>query len=1261
MSEISAADRSWIDAEVKRFELAWKKGPRPQIEHFLAQVDESRWAPLVTELLRVESALRRRAGEEPSWEEYSRRFSQHADLIAIVFGQDPDSTAQKTRDVPAGTDHAASSAVLARVSSRPPELGTHPEYEIVRELGHGGMGVVYLAHNHLIGRDEVLKVIRREIIELPGALDRFLREIRAVGRLQHANIVTAYSAFDTKEGLVFAMEYAEGLDLARMVKAKGPMPVGHASFFIHQAALGLRHAHEKGMVHRDIKPSNLMLSHQGKRAVIKLLDFGLAKASSEQKVIDFRHGGPSLQRESVGHLTRTGQMLGTPDFIAPEQIVDAQKADIRADIYSLGCTMYYLLSGRPPFQAATLHEVLQAHRSMEARFLGLVRPEVPTALAELVAEMMAKDPNSRPQSPAEVSKALMPFFKKSPQASTGANLGATPAPPGGVVQPTHAGLDADFAHTAAAETEPGMDRSASVWSSLIEFKETEDDWADDDAGVKPTATRTRRLWPAVGAGLLVLSLLAMWTAGLARVKATNRWLVFDELPKPPEPRADRKKATVKPDGVKRPVELSVSTERHKSLVEEDPVQWAGDEANTGAGEEKSTGARLEPNAGSGLREMTSAAEARFDRTAAPLPGAETTNSAGKFSEIASFKPKPSDRVLQARLLPDGRHVLYETSGQDRSLWLGEVENPKSPRKLKGDHTTWVRLVLSEDGRLAVVVCADKTVWSWNLETDRSRRLRHESADFTPLAVSHDNRRIASVRGDTMQLCDLETGRSTPRKLRGQMGSAIERIVFGPDGRDVLSSHADHTIRTCDVDTGRLIRPPIDPGDTLSDVAVFSEGRRVMTSCLDGTVGVWELETGRQLRRMRGRDNKRVTAIAVSRDGRRALVGADRTFSLWDLETGEELYRDEQERTTLNVGFSFDGSRALLGTDETVRIFSLPPDRRPAERARIAEVAQFIDSTNDRAEMALVSPDGRCVLAHYWDKPIRLWDRDTGRLIGHIGNIGAGGHALAVSRDGRRVLEAASDRIVRLWDLKSGELVRDLKGHREYVFSVAFSPDGRRAYSASGGTPPVTDGSDSAIRVWDLAQGWEVGQLVGHKGIVENVAVSPDGRRVLSGGADKTPILWDAEVGRERLRLRGHTALVQCVAFLPDGEHAVSCSRDGTIRFWSLESGQEIDSFRGHEAEANWLAVSPDGHRMVSSHHWGHELWLWDVDARQQIARVSSGSVAPVRGSFAPDGRHVVWGGTDGIVRMYRLPGPDVPPSANPIRPAPIKGKRRGNR
>jgi serine/threonine protein kinase len=207
-------------------------------------------------------------------------------------------------------------------SSALPELANHPDYELIKELGQGGMGVVYLAKNRMMDRLEVLKVISKSLLDKSGVSERFQQEIRSAAKLLHPNIVAAHAVLRLGDLLVFAMEYVPGQDLMQVVKKRGYLPIANATFYAHQVALGLQHAHEKGMVHRDIKPNNLMLAIEGKKHVVKILDFGLAKATSE--------------KAAETALTKSGQMLGTPDYIAPEQTLDAHKADIRADIYSLG-------------------------------------------------------------------------------------------------------------------------------------------------------------------------------------------------------------------------------------------------------------------------------------------------------------------------------------------------------------------------------------------------------------------------------------------------------------------------------------------------------------------------------------------------------------------------------------------------------------------------------------------------------------------------------------------------------------------------------------------------------------------------------------------------------------------------------------------------------------------------------------------------------------------------------------------------------------
>jgi serine/threonine protein kinase len=411
-------------------------------------------------------------------------------------------------DSPAARRSAAAIAPLL-AETMPPGLADHPDYELIRELGHGGMGVVYLAHNRLMCRDEVLKVMGRHIMERPGLLARFLGEIRAVARLQHPNIVTAYSAFRLGDSILFAMEYVEGLDLARLVKANGPLPLANACSFAHQAAQGMQHAHEQGMVHRDIKPGNLMLSSKGNRARVKVLDFGLAKATRESPV--------------DAALTNPGQALGTPDYMAPEQIRDAQKADIRADIYSLGCTLYYLLSGGPPFRAENLWDLYQAHHSMDARQLHFLRPDVPSELAALVAKMMAKEPELRFQTPVEVAQALVPFFKKGSASSSVPTqdehqigvLNERPEAPSPRSVSAESAKNESTAQAATATEQKTSPHPEAVWEGLVELGEARKD--ADPVTVNHPSHRTRWIWPSVVAGVMLIGLLA-WDLGALRIE-----------------------------------------------------------------------------------------------------------------------------------------------------------------------------------------------------------------------------------------------------------------------------------------------------------------------------------------------------------------------------------------------------------------------------------------------------------------------------------------------------------------------------------------------------------------------------------------------------------------------------------------------------------------------------------------------------------------------------------------------------------------------
>jgi hypothetical protein len=290
---------------------------------------------------------------------------------------------------------------LAAAPPIPPELIDHPRYRVLGLVGEGGMGAVYRAEHRHMGRQVALKVIHPGLLQDPAAVRRFQQEVRAAARLHHANIVHAYDA-DEARGLHFlVMEYVEGISLAELVRERGPLPAAEACEYVRQAALGLQHANEKGMVHRDIKPHNLMLQWAG--GLVKILDFGLARLTHAPDV------SPAGAGAVTGRLTGVGTVMGTADYIAPEQAADAGAADIRADVYALGCTLFYLLTGRPPFPGGAVLEKLARHAGTALPPLGALRPDVPAGLGAVLSRMTAKDPAARHPTPAAVAEALARF------------------------------------------------------------------------------------------------------------------------------------------------------------------------------------------------------------------------------------------------------------------------------------------------------------------------------------------------------------------------------------------------------------------------------------------------------------------------------------------------------------------------------------------------------------------------------------------------------------------------------------------------------------------------------------------------------------------------------------------------------------------------------------------------------------------------------------------------------------------------------------
>ncbi|REK26388.1 MAG: serine/threonine protein kinase [Planctomycetota bacterium] len=360
---------SEIDLAWDEFEEAWSAGREPRIEDYLSRVDESQQWELLRALVKLEMALLEKNDQTPDTESYRQRFPQFDEQLNREFGA-------TSHESPYGR-----------------QLG---DYRLLERLGGGGMGDVYKAEHVRLHKTVALKVLAARALGDPHAIARFENEMRLIGRLEdHPNLVRASDAREEQGVHFLVMEYVDGIDLEQLVRRVGPLQHNAACELIRQAAVGLEHVHRHGLVHRDIKPSNLILNGSGR---VKILDLGLARLQSSS---------PESTR-----LTRPGFALGTVDYMAPEQWDDSGAVDIRADIYSLGCTMYFLLTGSAPYsgsEVSSIKKKLLAHAAAPVPSIVERRPDCPEELDWTLRKLMAKEVDERVDVPGEVVEAVQGF------------------------------------------------------------------------------------------------------------------------------------------------------------------------------------------------------------------------------------------------------------------------------------------------------------------------------------------------------------------------------------------------------------------------------------------------------------------------------------------------------------------------------------------------------------------------------------------------------------------------------------------------------------------------------------------------------------------------------------------------------------------------------------------------------------------------------------------------------------------------------------
>ncbi|MFO0957095.1 MAG: protein kinase [Isosphaeraceae bacterium] len=1077
-----------------------------------------------------------------------------------------------------------------------------PGYEILEELGRGGMGVVYRARDARLNRVVALKMLRDSMYASNEMRIRFRIEGEAVARLQHPGIVQVFECGEADGWPFLAMEYVDGKTLADRLKDDARIAPRQAAVLLANLADAVAAAHASGVIHRDLKPSNILLSGASapeEGAVVGGAEGGTSATKGDRplpvpKVTDF-----GLAKLDGTDLTRTGALMGTPAYMAPEQAGGRTKEiGTATDVYALGAILYETLTGRPPFEAATALDILyQVIHHEPTRIRSLAR-DVPPDLETICHKCLEKDPKQRYRTADALASDLRAFLDNR-------LIGARPA------GPIERARKWARRHPAA---------TALIAMALAAL-------AINDAMLRAEKDRT----------------------DIQRQRAQDNFEKADEQRR----RAEELSANLTID---RGLSFCERGEVNRGLL------WLARALEVAPSGDDTIQAAARASLGSWSRRLTSLRSIlrhpnELVMGATFLPGESSILTISK-APSASYRLEfdrwdlgsglPAAKTWQA-----GDPQGWLTGGGGPPGWSIDYYREPVIRLLSPDQTA-VLVDDPESGAHLVSVATGRPI---------GRPIPH-AQPLMCAAFSPDGTRIVLGGQDrTARAYRVATGEPIggPMSHEGWVTDA----AFDPEGKVILTGSRDGTARLWDAGDGRPLFPPLRHERAVLRVAYSPDGRTVLTGGFDGTARLWDPLTGRALGRTL-QHSATVIALAYAPDSRTIATGSeDGTGRIWDASTGEPIGTPLRHESVIGfVTFSPDGRTvATCGDDNSVRLWDAStgsPQGSPLEHVGMVEQAAFAPDgrvlvTSGRDFEAQVwdtatslspgivyqeaqpvsrtaySPDGRTIAVACTGSTVRIRDAATGLAIGETIRLEGELRVVAYSPDGRLLLTAGTDRTARLWDTLSGAMVGEPMAHPVAIRSAAFHPDGSTF---------ATGDYHGAVRFWDVATckatGPTLAQAEGDR--IETVSFSPDGRVILSGSDDNTGRLWDVRSGRPIGQPLRHQGSFRSSCFRHDGKVVATGGWDKAVRFWDAATGEPAGPPLLLQSLISSMDYSPDDRSLIIG-FTDQTARIWDPAGAKPISPplVHKGRVSSV--AFRFDGRAALTGSADGTARIWNVVGP----------------------